>query len=375
MAEEEKEKEENKNTNLIYLAILLIFAIATLVYKIIFKQSILLIGIGALIGAIVSVLSSKIKFQRVVINIVTYAIIFGAISYFSMPAYAEVNKLQKEMNLPTVPQMVQEAKKPFVCLFNYDECQKQYSQSYSYDSSKVQAGSKTYMQVNFPYNFVRVNQSVEIRGELTAMNQLFDVMHIDAKCSINNLSVSVNPLTLDIPKSSQEQYSVLTCSSDQYTKGDLALKLSAKYKAETVLPITLGSMGNIGKKVSEMKYDSPYKLSISVSYSQPLRNGNYVMYVVLEKQQQSTLTSIESLKVSTISEKARISCEKMQNLQISNLDRQALEQFVIPSKEIFLWQCNLDVENALDTPEEAYIQAEAIYTAESEYKTSLQIVK
>jgi len=369
---EENEKGEKRNTDLIYVAVLVVLAIVTLIF---FKQAILWAGIGAFLGLIIAVFSGKVELRSIALNVAIFAIIFGAISYLSMPAYAEISKLQKEMNLPTFPQMIQEAKKPFVCLFNYDECQKQYSQSYSYDSSTVQSGSKTYMNVNFPYNFVRLNQSVEVRGELTIMNQLFDSMHISANCFINNISVKVNPSVIDVPKSSTEQYSVLTCSSDQYAKGDLSLKLSSRYKAETVLPITIGSTGNIGKKISEMQYDSPYKLSVSLSYSQPLRNGNYVMYVVLEKQQSSILTNLELLKVLTISEKARISCDKMQTLQLSNLDRQALEQFSIPSKETFIWQCSLDVENALNTPEEAYIQAEAIYTAESEYKTSLQVVK
>lgn len=369
----EEEKEAKKNTDLIYVAVFVIFSILVLGF---FQQALIWWFAGAILGGLIAALSKQPDIRTIFLRATAFALIFGIVSLFSMPVYAEINNLQKQMNLPTVPQMFQEVRKPFVCLFDYAGCQKQYSESYSYDSSKVQSGSKSYIKVNFPYNFERENQPIEISGELTVMNQLFDNMHIDARCSINNVTINANPSSFDFSKSSAEQYNALTCSSPEYIKGDLSLKLSSKYKSETVLPITIGQKGNIGKQISEMKYDSPYKLSISLSYSQPLRNGDYIMYVVLEKQQTSTLTSIESLKVSTISEKAKISCDKMSNLGVFSMDRETLKEFLInPSKDTFLWQCRLDIENAPESSEEAYIGAEAIYTAESEYKTSLQVVK
>jgi len=306
------------------------------------------------------------------INLAPYIIILliiGLLFFFWTPISAEINQLKTQLNLSNAFGGIE---KPFTCLTDYSKCQEQFS----YSESTVQSASKNYINVNFINTYVRANQSIKINSEIVAMNSLFDNLQMRASCFINNDSIIATPSLFNFPKSTIVQSSTLICSGDYRPGNNLIVKLTSDYKAETTLPAIIGGKDNLGKKVSEMSYDSPYKLSIGLNYNQPLKDGDYAMFIVLEKQQTSTLQNLKSLKISTLSQKATISCNDLQGLEVNELNRDSLKTFLIdPVKDKYLWQCTLTVANAGENPEDTYIQAEAIYTVESEYKTSLIVTK
>jgi hypothetical protein len=370
MPEAKEEESEKKNANLIYLGILVAIAIIAIVF---FSKFLTWIAVGAFIGLVIAVFSGKTSTKDLALYMAIFAVIGGFLFAFGSPLYAEVMGSAKGAQFK-FSDLTQGIMKPFECLLNTEACQKKYA---NYDASTVQeAVSKVNTKVSFLDKAIRENQPLDVKAELAVMNQIFDNLRIDASCSVDNVIKTAEPASFVFEKSTQEQYSTLSCKGD-FQKGELAVKLRTQYKAETVLTFSIGGKEKLNKPVSEMLYDSPYKLSIGLSYNQPLLDGDYIMLVVLEKQKSdSTISGLDSLKLSTKTERASISCEDFNNMEINNLDRNSLKAYLKdPNKDLYMWECALSVSNAGDIKEDAYIKAEAIYTAESEYKTTLQIIK
>jgi hypothetical protein len=369
MAEEEKEVEEPQKrkglTEWMYVGLLIVLVVAAITFYQSGNTSFFLISFAAVIGALIAVFSPQSSDPQKIITIFIFAI--GVFAFlFLIPANL---KAEVQSGVSSIAGTFQK-ENPLTCINNPSQC----AQQYSFDSAYVRTPQKIYMDAKPQTNYIKQNQPVEINVDLTAMNQVFDSLNVQARCFLDNKEISAEPSSIVLKKMSTEQSAVFTCKGDYQLANQLIIKLSAEYKAETVLPIEIGKGLNAGKLISSMQYDSPYKLSVSLGYNQPLTEAKkYIMPITLEKQQEFSIQELKSLKVSsTKKEGMAISCEDVPSLEITSLSRDSLKKFLInPDKDIYLFRCNLIVDEVPEYAQNAYIESEAIYSAESEYKTTL----
>jgi hypothetical protein len=355
--------------------IFLIVIIASVIssYQFFGKSIIFWLSIGVMLGALAAIFSKQSSpAVKVLLLIAVPALIFLFIM-FVLPAipYASI---QKTLSLPSAQTATQTATSSFSCLFDYAKC----AQQYSYDSSTVPVSSRNTINAVFQTGFIKENQLIDIGVDLSVFNQDFDNLVVDASCYLDNNLITAEPNSFTFQKSASEQSNVLTCTGDYKPAGKLIVKLKARYNAKATLPVGIGQGTDIGKQISSMSYDSPYKLSISFGFNQPLtKAGSYKMPLIIEKQGNALIQNLDLLSISTKKE-ISISCDDFTGNGISNLDRNALKKYLIdPDKDIYYFKCNLEVNGAqaAASAQTAYIQSEAIYSAEYTYEKELKIIK
>jgi hypothetical protein len=380
MAEEEKEVEEPKNkksgfSEWIYIGLLIIAAVIAVTLYQTGNIQYFLVALAFFVASFIAAFSPKMHdSQKVGIIIILTLLVY--LFLFITP-----QSLKDEIKSYASPVMdlFKSSASTLSCADpkNYAKCQQQLGQ---FDSAYVSPNApKIYMSATFQTNYIKENQPIDINADVTAMNQIFDNLRVDAKCLLGEKEITADPSYFILPKRSSEQNTVVTCKGPYQTADKLTLKLNADFKAETTLAVDIGkSTISTGKVISSMKYDSPYKLSVSLGFNQPLtETKEYTMPITLEKQQDFSIQELKSLKVSTKKQTGvAISCEDIPGLEIDSLSRSSLQKFLInPDKDIYSFRCKFIVDEVPESVQRSYIESEAIYSADYEYKTKLNIIK
>jgi hypothetical protein len=362
--EVKKQKLGRGGTEFIYLAVLIVSVIIAYFYY--SKSIIFWLAIGAAIGALIAIFSKSSEAAKIVYVIAVPLAIFLVITFMPSTLYVDMGS---KLSLFSIPP---NATSSLSCLFSYAQC----AQQYTYDSSTIPSSSRNAIDASFQTKFIRENQPIDIDVNLAVFNQDFDNLVVDVRCYLDGNKITAQPSSFTFQKSMAEQDTVVTCKGDYSAAKKLSINLSATYTTKATLPISIGKEGSIGKQVSSMEYDSPYKLSISLGYDQPLKMiQEYKMPIVLEKQKNMIIQNLNFLKVSTQKD-IIISCDDIPGNQITNLDRNSLKKYLIdPDKDTYYFRCSLNVAEIPETAPTAYIRAEAIYSAEANYETALNIIK
>lgn len=365
--EEEKPKKSQGLGDFVYVGILIIALVAAVAFyqqggiKIYF-----IVSMAVFIGALFAVFSSKSTDAQKLVTTFGFA---GAILLFMFVVPASL-KADIQSGVSSLTNVFPK-ENPLNCIDNPSQCTQQY---YNYDSANIRSTPKIYLDAKAQATSINQDQPVAINVDITAINQVFDNLNVNAKCFLDGKEISAEPQSFLFKKMDEQQSSTLTCKGDYQAAKELIVKLEADYKAETLLPIEVGKGPNAGKLISSMQYDSPYKLSVSLGYNQPLTEAKtYIMPVNLDRQTFS-IKELKSLKISTKKTGVAINCDDIPGLEITSLNRDALRKFLINSeKDNYQFRCNLIVDEVPEYAQNAYIESEAIYSAESEYKTSLTI--
>lgn len=371
MAEEE-EVEEPKKKGENYLIFIIILAAALIVSVLFFSNILAWLAIGAAVGLVFSVLGGKTSTKDMTLNIIVFALIAGLIATFSGTAIAGISKLAGGPG--TVGEIRENFAQSVDCLMNQEKCTKKYEE---YNPSTVKSYSSYSDNLNFINTYTRENQPIDVNAEFIVMNQIFDELNFNFECSINNVSLETKPSSYTVKKSSLEQSIPIGCKGD-YQKGDLYIKRTAEFNSKSDLSVWIGKGEDMGKKSSTMDFNSPYKLSISLNKNQPLADGEYPLFIVLERNGPANLKALSSLRLSFRGSTALINCENMNGMSIENVDRETLKKdgiLVDPANDKFMWKCSLEVSDAPAYAQESVISAEAIYTTEKDYKTLLGLIK
>jgi len=249
--------------------------------------------------------------------------------------------------------------KPLMQIFNPDETMKQYQDIWG--SPTVKETEKKVLGIEWVNAVSKIPLSVLAKLNV---NTNADIT-LKMQCSLDNADIETEPQEISFKKSELEQHSSIKCSNDVGGK-ELKIKIEKPIKVKSVLTIWIGSGESQGIPKSEMDKSSDYSFLLTTADDVPFATGSYPMIVKIKKDNQNAiLKRINSLKVSTLSDKIMITCPAISG------DREALSKYLTDrAADTYIIECGIEVIGNEDL-QRAFIEAELDYVVEEEFKTPL----
>ncbi len=252
------------------------------------------------------------------------------------------------------------------------ESQKAFEEALSFSKPKVQAPADKNIRVEF---FNAVNKTpLDVAARVSVRTN--EEMRVRVKCLLDNVTITATPSELTFEKSSGEQQRAVTCSNSFGGK-ELSLITEAPFITETTQELYVGTGERRGKIPSIQLRESPYSLSLELGDDQPLtaRPDPYLLLVKFFRQESSArMKSLEFLRISTPNVPSySLRCNPPLESMTFSGDRQKLDSAVNDKKaDGFVFLCNIAVLERSDVALRSFINANASYIIEHEFKTSLR---
>jgi|GEM_PF-5651785 len=360
-------KKAKEKTIYIGVIILVLVALGFAFYYSVPEKYWLGIGIGAGAGALLGAFS-KLELKSILIG----AILGGALGFLFIWLWIGYGSAFMAKIAPLIPgnETVTFVKE----LFTPEKIAEKVA--WTKESAVVEAPAEISVDVAFPNTKVKEGEPINVIADFTILNKVFDVFEVKTRCFLDGKEIETSVSSLKFEKRESAQHDSLRCSAEEPGK-ELSVKLEIPSVSEAIWPIAIG-WDELKKPVpSKMPHASLYSLIISNNLDQPFTTAEEKDFILkFEKEEKDMkLSALELLEISSKSENAKISCDFGTQIKDAKLDQ--MEKWLVSEERDYNFPCNLIIQKVPEPGkiDSAWVEAKAIYTVESEYKTSLQILK